>query len=179
MPKADTRSHVIPPSTLRAKQLTPSSYDWRTYNKVTSVKDQGSKRQKKVLKRKVLECGSCWAFAATAVIESAISIKNGALLDLSEQHLISCASQRNGCQGGWPQDAFVYARVNGIASEEDYPYMATNGTCKTVGGQSYITDWWYVGTDESQLTTQLYKRGPLVYGKLIFKIDTRVRRPVG
>ena len=35
----------------------PSSYDWRDYNVMTTVKNQGS-------------CGSCWAFATIAQIES-------------------------------------------------------------------------------------------------------------
>lgn len=35
----------------------PASFDWRTYGVITSVKNQKS-------------CGSCWAFAATSLLES-------------------------------------------------------------------------------------------------------------
>lgn len=50
----------------------PSTFDWRTYGKVTPVKDQGN-------------CGSCWSFSSTAQYESAIAIAtNGTLYDLSE-----------------------------------------------------------------------------------------------
>ena len=54
--------------------------------------------------------GSCWAFAATAAIESTYLIQNhgGATvsnLDLSSQHLVDCVNQAagygsNGCAGG-------------------------------------------------------------------------------
>jgi C1A family cysteine protease len=52
----------------------PASVDWRTVNPavVNAVKDQG-------------QCGSCWAFASTSVMESAHAIAKGVLLSLSEQ----------------------------------------------------------------------------------------------
>ena len=56
----------------------PASYDSRTKNYVTPVKDQG------------LTCGACWAFASCAAIESSW-IKNGyGVFDLSEDNLIDC-----------------------------------------------------------------------------------------
>uniref|UniRef100_A0A914CG44 ShKT domain-containing protein n=1 Tax=Acrobeloides nanus TaxID=290746 RepID=A0A914CG44_9BILA len=144
-------NEVMPPSNpTRVKRQTPANYDWRTYNKVTSVKNQGN-------------CGSCWAFATTAVVESAWAIKNGSLLNLSEQNLVSCISQNSGCQGGYPPYALVYTRTQGITSEAAYPYTASNGTCTTVAGKTVTTDWWYVGTNESELTNQVVTQGPLVY----------------
>lgn len=58
----------------------PTSVDWRNASPpvVNPVKDQGA-------------CGSCWAFASTAVMESAHAIFHGALVSLSEQNLVSCS----------------------------------------------------------------------------------------
>jgi len=50
----------------------PTPYDWRTLGSVTAVRNQGS-------------CGSCWAFAAAACMESMWHIKTGATVNLSEQ----------------------------------------------------------------------------------------------
>ena len=99
-------------------------------------------------------------------METAWAIKNGSLLDLSEQNLVSCVTGSRGCQGGYPPYALAFERSTGIASEFAYPYTATNGTCKSVAPKTFTTDWWYVGTDESQLTTQLYTRGALIYSRL-------------
>lgn len=86
-------------------------------------------------------------------------------MNLSEQNLVSCVSQNSGCQGGYPPYALVYTRTQGIASEAAYPYTASNGTCTTVAGKTAITDWWYAGTNESELTNQVVTQGPLVYSK--------------
>ena len=58
------------------KDPLPTNLDWRNLNGVTGVKNQGG-------------CGSCWAFAATAEIESFIKIYYGKDLDLSEQQSVS------------------------------------------------------------------------------------------
>ena len=57
--------------------------------------------------------GSCWAFAATAAIESRYLIEVGGdpvALHLSEQELLSCCNSQtgfpgsNGCSGGYIDD---------------------------------------------------------------------------
>ena len=53
----------------------PASFDWRLYNAVTTVKDQTG-------------CGSCWAFAGIAAVESMIKLNTGIEFDLSEQQIL-------------------------------------------------------------------------------------------
>ncbi|PSC70975.1 senescence-specific cysteine protease SAG39-like isoform A [Micractinium conductrix] len=95
---------------------------------VTRIKDQGG-------------CGSCWAFAATAAIESRLLKLNGEkcdptnpLHDLSEQQLVDCVRNptistsntpygSGGCNGVWSEEAFNYAYKYNITTESDYPYV--------------------------------------------------------
>ena len=100
--------------------------DWTVAERVTDVKNQG-------------QCGSCWAFSATASFESAILIAHGAKFDvsLSEQQLVDCAGGKygnQGCNGGWMDSAFDYIIDNGITESEDYPYVARDQACKKNGG---------------------------------------------
>ncbi|DBA01761.1 TPA: hypothetical protein N0F65_010171, partial [Lagenidium giganteum] len=63
-----------------------SGVDWKAKGCVTAIRNQG-------------QCGSCWAFATTAAIESAMCIKsgNGKCTELSEQQVTSCDTRNNGC----------------------------------------------------------------------------------
>ena len=79
----------------------PDSIDWREKGAVNPVKNQR-------------RCGSCWAFGVTASVEAAYFIKNGKLLDLSEEQIVACNSPPNlGCRGGFPHEAFKYLKEHG------------------------------------------------------------------
>lgn len=59
------------PITVLPEENLATSIDWRTKGAVNPVKNQG-------------HCGSCWAFSATAAVESHHKIATGKLLSLSE-----------------------------------------------------------------------------------------------
>jgi len=123
----------------------PSSFDWRSKdgkNYVTPVRDQGA-------------CGSCWAFAAAAALESYALIQTntpGTDLNLSEQILVSC-SGAGSCDGGYPAGASDFIRNIGLPLETCYPYTATNGVCRDA-----CANWW--------LSSPLYRIGSWAYATL-------------
>ncbi|XP_047965658.1 thiol protease SEN102-like [Salvia hispanica] len=95
----------------------PASIDWRDHNAVTLVEAQRG-------------CGSCWAFAVVAAIEGVEAIRSGKLTQLSEQHVIDCNEYHEGCKGGRMDHGYEFVRKNGgLASDIDYPYVATQGAC--------------------------------------------------
>jgi len=103
--------------------------DWTTKGKVSGVKNQG-------------QCGSCWAFSATGVMES-WSLMKGTSVNLSEQQLVDCSRSygNQGCNGGWPYNALKYAQNSGMASTSEYPYVAKDQTCKKTGGSFKISGY--------------------------------------
>ena len=138
----------------------PASLDWRNNggNFVTPIRDQGA-------------CGSCWAFAVTAALESSVLINThtpGVDLDLSEQVVVSC-SGAGSCNGGSPMAASNFIRTNGLPLESCYPYTATDGACGNAcpnwQGSTYrIAGWAYVTTGQAtvdDLKTALNGYGPL------------------
>lgn len=118
---------VDPKCFARNRSKLPVKLDWNAQGKVTPPKYQG-------------ECGSCWAFASIASLESAYLIKGktkNKKFDLSEQQLLNCAT-KNPCAGSTAIDAFNFILTNkGIVSEKKIPYafkvswtFDTKGTTK-------------------------------------------------
>ena len=106
--------------------------DWREKGAVTPVVDQGI-------------CGSCWAFATVATLESANFIKNGELLTLSQQQLVSCANGAYGnlgCDGGLTAFGYLYSDAQPIEQASNYPYTSgttgLNGTCNYTEGLGVV-----------------------------------------
>jgi C1A family cysteine protease len=96
----------------------PASVDWRNKGAVTPVKNQG-------------QCGSCWTFSTTGVLEGFNFINSGKLISFSEQQIVDCDTGTDqGCDGGWPYLAVQYAAKNGLETEAEYPYTAQDGTCR-------------------------------------------------
>jgi KDEL-tailed cysteine endopeptidase len=99
---------------------TPASVDWRTAGAVNAPKDQG-------------QCGSCWAFSTVASLEGAHFVKTGKLVSLSEQQLVDCSKENDGCDGGSMDLAFEYTKKNLLETEAHYPYTGQDGRCHTDG----------------------------------------------
>merc|ERR1712042_431224 len=99
-----------------AKDL-PAEDDWRKQGVVTDVKNQG-------------QCGSCWAFCTTEMIESYAGIATGSTPELSSQQVTSCTPNplscggTGGCMGSIPQLGYTYIQLFGHVTESDYPYKS-------------------------------------------------------
>jgi cathepsin L len=105
----------------------PASVDWRDKGVVTAVKNQGP-------------CGSCWAFSASATLESHIAINTGKLFNFSEQQMVDCTDNPNecggtgGCSGATQDLAFAHIASTGITTSEAWPYKASQSQCSWGGG---------------------------------------------
>jgi hypothetical protein len=142
----------------------PASLDWRNHNGnfVTHVRDQGS-------------CGSCWAFATTAALESYTLIKNqtpGQDLNLAEQVLLSCSGAGDCESGGYTDDASTYIKNTGLPLESCDPYTDADGLCSNacpdwqksaykIGSWAYVTQA-KAPTNVTNIKNALNTYGPLV-----------------
>jgi C1A family cysteine protease len=94
-------------------------FDWRVRQGpygttgVTPVTDQ-------------MQCGSCWAFAGVAQLESMVKIYGEVEMDLSEQAVVSCVTPEHGCSGWYTTAAYDYFRNVGLVDEQCMPYHAND-----------------------------------------------------
>ncbi|ETK71286.1 hypothetical protein F441_21929 [Phytophthora nicotianae CJ01A1] len=149
----------------------PTELDWTTKEGgkyMTPIKNQGT-------------CGSCWAFAGVAAVESRYAIENDVQASpLSVEQVLSCSadldhirskfedkmtSSSEGCAGGMPFLTYAYlqlAQPHGISCGSAYPYvMATNEThpqCSSsltadvaVTWKSSVSDYKVVAASEKAL----------------------------
>lgn len=102
-------------------QATAKSVNWCDSDKgaCTPIKNQG-------------QCGSCWAFGATEMVESEYFLQTGTLYELSPQQLTSCDTYCDGCSGGNAVLGWEYINsVGGQVLASEYPY--TSGTTQQSG----------------------------------------------
>jgi len=121
-PSAPTQARRAAPAAL------PAAVDWREEGVITPVKNQG-------------QCGSCWAFATTELVESYAALATGSLLELSAQQVTSCSPNPlgcggvGGCRGSIAQLGYSYLQLFGHTLEESWPY--TSGTTTETGECSF------------------------------------------
>lgn len=133
--------------------------DWREKGVVTPIKNQG-------------ECASCYAFAASAAVESHTAIKTKKLQDISPQEVLDCSQvepyENYGCEGGSLEPAYDYIKDKGLVTDKSYPYTATTGEeCKAKAEHlaaniaSYVT---IPEGDSKALKEALVSQGPISVG---------------
>ena len=142
----------------------PKCFDWRDWypSVVTKVKDQG-------------KCGSCWAFAAVAQMESVWAIQgHHPIVELSTQQVISCDDDSYGCNGGFHDRAIEYVLgAGGLERESTYPYQSGSDDvtrkCLLYSWDIYarFTGMVKIGKasataeDEFDMMMYLYRHGPI------------------
>jgi C1A family cysteine protease len=151
------------PAALTAAATLPASFDWRNVNGhsfVTPIKNQGG-------------CGSCWAFASTAALESKALIAMNTPdvnLNLSEQVLLSC-SGAGSCGGGYVNKVANFLVGTGDSGESTFAYTGADTACaKAAAGwkdSAYkITSWQFVANWNNKVTPDMIKNALINSGPL-------------
>jgi hypothetical protein len=141
-------------------QVYYGDFDWRRNggNFVTPIRNQGS-------------AGTCWAFGATAALESRFLINAGTPglnLNLSEQNLV-CEGSMGDTGGGYEFKAASYFVSHGITTEAELPYTAQDTSplwpltppytlYKTTSVANYISG----GSTTAGIKNWLASTGPLI-----------------
>lgn len=139
--------------------VAPASLDLRTSGLVSKIKDQG-------------QCGSCWSFAITKALESAMLKAGKSELDLSEQQLVACETKAAGCNGGYMESAY-YAVNPGLTSESNWPYTATDSPCKnplpSIAAKG--VNWAFIGSSSRAPTVDELKEAIATYGVIFVTVS--------
>lgn len=116
------------------------------------------------------QCGSCWAFAAMGVFEASQRLTNDLALDLSEQHVLDCATTKDGkdagsCDGGYHYRVYDWLTNGGkVATETQQPYRERNQACTTPEGSYSAVTWGWVDPETWQPSVDAIKAAICKYG---------------
>jgi hypothetical protein len=141
-----------------------SAFSWR--DRMTPVKDQG-------------DCGSCWAFATTGVLEADEILYAGqGQLDLAEQQLVNCTPNPYGsdnCDGNSASSVwkFLSASANSDALESAVPYLGRVAQCNNGAGTGAfkVADWSYVGSSPEWPTVDELKSALVAHGPVAASVN--------
>jgi C1A family cysteine protease len=145
---------------LQPKSDLPAAFDWRDQVEggMQPIRNQGN-------------CGSCWAFSITAVVESLYRIAHPEMesINLGEQALVDCSPYD--CSGGY-FDAFDYVQRPGLPTEASYPYRARNQNCnRNAPAAQSIVNWAYIGDGNTSPTTEQMKTAIMQYGPISVDVN--------
>lgn len=174
--KDSLNSTVRRPPSMRNKRnvVIPRSKDWRLENKISPIQDQGG-------------CGSCYAFATVAAIESFKAIKYNYMPQYSVQELIDCSipfafsnnMNCNGCRGGSLSCGFQYVKFKGLSDNNNLMsslplsfrqsyinYKGREGKCKKMDNHPLISDFavYYGDALSDDIASWIYYFGPIAVG---------------
>lgn len=160
---------------LGAAVTLPQTFDLRTTNMMSTVKDQGN-------------CGSCVAFAAMAALESTMLVKSNGVLgdgtvaqpgstspDLSESHAIFCAWPNAACDTGYYlDDAATNIASTGVLFESCQTYLGhplSPDPCKTACSLAPTGNFSRValGNDVQAIKEHVYTYGAVMTSMAIYQ----------
>ncbi|CAF1698323.1 hypothetical protein HID58_051109 [Brassica napus] len=131
---------------------TPSVKDWREDGIVSSVRDQE-------------QCEAGWAISSVGAVEAAHRKKYGIRISLSEQQLLDCSTNNNGCDGGFAAKAFQYIKERGLILRAVYPYESTQRICRhQLALPRVLIRSYRIGVDENELKQWVGSIGPVTIG---------------
>jgi|GEM_PF-2424140 Cysteine protease len=134
--------------TLLGSSQLPTSYDLRTKNKLTAVRDQGNSN-------------SCWAFATYGSLES--NLKTAESDDFSENNLKNRAGFDVAPNAGGNADMSIayLSRWDGPVSEKDDPYNDTSTSSPQATTQKHVQEVLRFGDDNNytDLKNEIMKNG--------------------
>ncbi|CDW84526.1 UNKNOWN [Stylonychia lemnae] len=144
----------------RKLQAIPANFDHRQRNIITSVKNQ-------------LNCGSSYAFAAMAQVESYYLMTNPTKhknVDLSEQFLVDCSygfmGKNFGCSGGTVAHTYIFMTRYFYPKESVYPYsgklQACNSAAQSKNPYGYVSNAIIMTTTSSAALMQVVYQMPVV-----------------
>ena len=149
----------VPVKEIKAQAALPRHFDWREQGTLTPVRDQQN-------------CGSCYAFATTAIFQDVMALRGLGNITLSPQYLLSCNKEGWSCNGGFFAHDYHKALPMGAVPEAEFPYVAKQVACKTNLSHPYhISSWAYLPSSNENtppsteaIKQAIYQYGPVAVG---------------